>query len=71
MLERLTILANTGEPMETDATVTGRDKAIAGVVDRVASVVDYTLSKLTILLLITVVYFNIFIIFQFILIKRW
>ncbi|XP_026729465.1 proteasome-associated protein ECM29 homolog [Trichoplusia ni] len=46
VLERLSILTNTGEPMEMDnVTVSNRDKAISIVTGHVATIVDYTLKN--------------------------
>ncbi|XP_075970288.1 proteasome-associated protein ECM29 homolog [Anticarsia gemmatalis] len=46
VLERLAILDNVGEPMDTDnQTTSSRDKAVANVTEKVATVIDYTLKN--------------------------
>ncbi|XP_068630379.1 proteasome-associated protein ECM29 homolog [Battus philenor] len=46
VLERLSVLRDTGEPMETDnVATTGRDQAIANVTAHVARIIDYTLKN--------------------------
>ncbi|XP_049865676.1 proteasome adapter and scaffold protein ECM29 [Pectinophora gossypiella] len=46
VLGRLSVLNSAGEPMETDnVAATDRDKAITSVIERVASIIDYTLEN--------------------------
>ncbi|XP_039748644.1 proteasome-associated protein ECM29 homolog [Pararge aegeria] len=46
VLERLAILSNSGEPMETDnVALSNGDKAISGVTNQVAAIIEYTLKN--------------------------
>lgn len=51
MLERLAVLSNAGEPMETDSNAFSNiDKSIASVTGQVSTIIDYTLSKMAFLI---------------------